>query len=143
MVGLYADIEDATTGMQLFTPKTWAIVKSMVIYIRKGCLSDHPDVNYYYAVGITKDGYPKYRCIRGTSPLEGYHHHLRLLVAQSCLSPRLLISLLRCFNYRWNNDMAADNGDLPSFYHGWYCHELVEEVQDATANWFESPSYPD
>ena len=39
--------------------------------------------------------------------------------------------------------MAADNGDLPSFYRGWYCHELVEEVQDATANWFETPSHPD
>ena len=39
VVGLYADLEDSATGMQLFTPKTWAIFKSMVIH--------HPDVNYY------------------------------------------------------------------------------------------------
>lgn len=80
-------------------------------------------------VGLTADGYPQYRCKRGTSPLEGYHHHLRLIVAQSCLSPKLLVSLLRSFNYRWNVNMAVENGDLPSFYRDFYCHEKVEEVQ--------------
>lgn len=106
VVDTFAYVKDATTGLQLFTPKTWVAFKSTIVRIRKGCISDHPDVNYHYLVGTTADGYPMYRCIRGTSPLEGYHHHLRMLVAQSCVSPRLLISLLRCFNYRWNNDMA-------------------------------------
>ena len=144
VVETFARVEDAKTGLQLFTPKTWDAFKSTIVHIRKGCVSDHPaDVNYHYQIGITTEGYPKYRCIRGTSPIEGYHHHLRMLVAQSCISPRLLISLLRCFNYRWNNDMAADNGDLPPFYRGGYCHWLVEEVQEATMNWGDEAAHPD
>ena len=76
-------------------------------------------MNYYYMIGVTKDSLPIYRCIRGTSPLEGYHHHLRMLIAQSVMSPKLLVSLLRTFNYRQNSDMAVDNGDLPAFHRGW------------------------
>jgi hypothetical protein len=129
VVDLFANVEDATTGAQLFTPKTWRVYKATLKHIRKGCLSDRLDVNYYYLVKVTKDGYPVFRCNRGTSPLEDYHHHLRMIIAQSCLSPKLLVSLLRNFNYRWNVNMGVDNGDLPPFYRGWYCHEMVEEVQ--------------
>ena len=95
-----------------------------MLHIRKGCLSDRLDVNYYYIVGHTKvhiphhhhayscftlqfalpspvlttnpqDGFPKYRCNRGTSPLEGYHHHLRLLIAQVCVRVRSLSHTVR------------------------------------------------
>ena len=118
-VKLFANVEDATTTQQLFTPKTWRVYKASLLHIRKGCLSDRLDINYYYTVGTTKDGYDIIRCNRGTSPLEGYHHHLRLIVAQSCLSPKLLVSLLRSFNYRWNLNMAVDNGNLPEFYRDW------------------------
>lgn len=128
-MALFANVEDATTELQLFTPKTWRVYKTTLSHIRKGCLSDRLDTNYYYELGTTKDGYPRYRCNRGTSPLEGYHHHLRLIIAQSCLSPRLLVSLLRSFNYRWNVNMAVDNGDLPPFYRDFYCHEKIEEIQ--------------
>ena len=79
-----------------------------------------------------------YRCVRGTNAVEGYHFHLKMLIAQSCTSPRLLVNLLRCFNYRccatcfkclsalssrathqhtrWNVDRAAENEDLPKRY---------------------------
>lgn len=63
-------------------------------------------------------------------------------MVQAGHSPRLLISLLRGWNYRWNNDMACDNGDLPPMYRGWYNHWLVEEVQEATSSWFDSPAHP-
>ena len=98
VVETFAACEDARTGMQLFTPKTFKVHRAIVAHIRKGCVSDFPDYNYYFLVGTTKDGFPIYKSVRGTSALEGYHHHLRLLVAQCCMSPRLLISLLRCFN---------------------------------------------
>ena len=100
-------------------------------------------MNYYYTTGVTKDGFPIYKCIRGTSALEGYHRHLRALVAQGCISPRLLIALLRCFNYRWNVGRSVDNEDLPPFYSGWYSHWNVESSQDATANWFDEPVHSD
>ena len=100
VVQLFAACEDAKTGKQLFTPKTWKVFTNIITHVRKGCLSDMPGYNYYYVVGVTKEGYPIYKCVRGTSPLEGYHHHLRMLVEQCCMSPRLLISLLRCFNYQ-------------------------------------------
>ena len=28
-----------------------------------------------------------YRCVRGTNAVEGYHFHLKMLIAQSCTSP--------------------------------------------------------
>ena len=37
-----------------------------------------------------QDGFPKCRCNSGTSPLEGHHHHLRLLIAQVCVHVRSL-----------------------------------------------------
>jgi len=118
VVDLYANCIDAATGKQLFTDKTWRVFRSTIKHIRKGCLSDHPDLNYYFLSRVTKDGRRVYYTIRGTSQLEGYHFHLRSLVAQASHSPRLLVSLLRGFNYRWNRDIACDNGDLPLIHRG-------------------------
>ena len=142
VVDLFANCEDAATGKQLFTPKTWRVFRSTIEHIRKGCVSDHPDLNYYFLSKVTKDGRRVYHSIRGTSQLEGYHHHLRELVAQAGHSPRMLVALLRGFNYRWNNDMAVDNGDRPSIYRGWYDHWLIEEIQEKTTSWFDEPAHP-
>jgi len=91
---------------------------------------------------VTKDGRRVYQTIRGTSQLEGYHYHLRALIAQAGHAPRLLISLLRGFNYRWNVDRAVDAGLLPPMYRGWYKHWLVEEVQEITSLLWDEPSHP-
>ena len=66
-----------------------------------------------------------------------------MLFAQGCNSPRLAISLLRCFNYRWNIERSFDNEDLPKFYRGWYSQWNVEEVQDATEDWYDEPGHGD
>jgi len=44
---------------------------SLLKHVRKGCLSDCPDINYYFATHVTKDGRRGYQTIRGTSQLEG------------------------------------------------------------------------
>ena len=112
----FATVPDAKTEAQLFTPKTWSVFTETIAHVRKGCLSDRADMNYYYTTGTTAEGFPIYKFTRGTSALEGYHHHLRMLFAQGCNSPRLAISLLRCFNYRWNIERRFDDEDLPKFY---------------------------
>ena len=66
-----------------------------------------------------------------------------MLFAQGCNSPRLAISLLWCFNYRWNIERSFDNEDLPKFYRGWCSQWNVEEVQDATEDWYDEPVHGD
>lgn len=142
VVDTYANVPNGKTEAELFTPKTWIVFKETTGHIRKGCLSDRPDLDCYYITGVMKDGFPIYKCTRGTSALEGYHRHLRALVAQGRISPRLLIASLRSFNYRWNVERSVDNEDLPSFYSGWYSHWNVESSQGATINWYDGPVHP-
>lgn len=45
-------------------------------HVEDGCISDHPDVNYYYIIQESQDGTSKntlYACIRSTSPNENHH----------------------------------------------------------------------
>ena len=46
--------------------------------MKGGWLSDPPRTDFpvYHKVGTTASGLPIYRCVRGTSQLEGYHSHL-------------------------------------------------------------------
>lgn len=42
---------------------------------------------------------------RGTSQLEGYHHHLRKVIAATNMSPGLAFKFIAEFNLRWNERM--------------------------------------
>ncbi len=142
-VDLCATVKDAATGSMLFTRQTWTTVDNLIRHIRRGCLSDCPDVNYYYIVGRTRDGMPRYRCTRGTSPLEGYHRHLHDLAAQQNMSPSLFVAILRVFNYRWNINQAVANGLIAKCYGDWYGHERIERMQTHTADWPTGRAYAD
>jgi hypothetical protein len=112
---LFGPLEDAKTGEPLFRAETRKNVKNLRKHIEKGCLSDIKGVPLYYIVG--KDcvsGLPayRYRCIRGTNSIEGYHRHLRKLLSTFIGSPRLVHSILLEFNYRWNIRMAIKNRGL-------------------------------
>eukprot|EP00956_Cyclotella_meneghiniana_P031801 scaffold84980_cov33-Cyclotella_meneghiniana.AAC.2 len=90
----FKDIPCAKTGRGLFATKHGKRAHlSALKHIRRNCLSDIPFVSYYYPVGEDKDGLTLYKCIRGTSALEGLHQKLRQLVRGFSSSPRFMKAL--------------------------------------------------
>ena len=49
--------------------------------------SDPENMDLYYNIGSASS--PEYRTFRGTSQLEGYHHHLRWMFSGFSTSPQL------------------------------------------------------
>lgn len=74
-----------------------------------------------------------FKCIRGTSPLEGYHRHLRRLFGAFSVSPHVLHKVLLRFNTRWNQNMAALYRGLPEWMSKITSYHLLDEVQRLTA----------
>ena len=61
----------------IFKKRTLDAISNLRGHILNGCLSDPEDFNMYYNIGKVTSGRSDYRTFRGTSQLEGYHHHLR------------------------------------------------------------------
>lgn len=142
VVNLMAGLEDNKTGKALFGRKAWNLYKSTLTHIRKGCMSDIPELNYYVRIGEDSNGIPIFRCLRGTSALEGYHQKVRQLIRGFNVSPRFAIALLYEFIHRWNHDIDIRILGLPprytNFYDGW---ELEEDVEVACL-WDENDAPP-
>jgi hypothetical protein len=131
-------VKDAKTDEAFFSKKTWKAYKSLMGYVRIGCISDHPDFHYYsYNKSV------KLMCARGTSSLEGYHSHLRRIIQQFHSSPELCIKILSQFNYRWNCDRLYDRGFSPENFAGFYRHYLTEEIQEKCASKTDEPVHPE
>ena len=137
VVVLFANVKDAKTGEKFFEKDAWEAYKSLLKHVRKGCLSDHPDINLYSKV----DG--KLKCARSTSNLEGYHSHVKRIIGQYASTSELCISILRQFNYRWNMDRFQDRSMHSPCYKNFYKQYLLEEIQMMTTDLFEQPIIPD
>lgn len=72
----YANIPDYKTGVPLFRPGTWAAWRKFLEHVRRGCLSDHPDIPLYIYVALDGSDKELLRCFRGSNALEGYHLHI-------------------------------------------------------------------
>ena len=67
---------------------------SQMKLIKDGFVSDPPNVNMYILLKCEASGLPVFKCIRGTTALEGFHRHLRAAV-QTCLaSPQLVEAII-------------------------------------------------
>ena len=88
-------------------------------YVQLGLLSDPPGVCLYYKVRTLKTGLVVYRCIRGTSALEGYHLHLRASrdPRARTASPRLQHAESMWFDWRWNVLATIEAGLMPAIGH--------------------------
>jgi hypothetical protein len=53
------------------------VFKNSMHYVSQGLLSDPPGMDMYLQVKVLSTGLIVYRSLRSTSPLEGYHLHLR------------------------------------------------------------------
>lgn len=137
VVNLLANIEDSKSDEPLFSKKAWSQYRSTLRHIRKGCLSDIPGETYYVQIGEDSMGIPLFKCLRGTSALEGFHQKIRQLVRGFNISPRYAIALLMEYIYRWNHDIDVRILGLlrkyADFYDGW---EIEEEIE-VTADWDE------
>lgn len=87
VVNLFADVKDAKTGKPLFNDEAWAVYRSTIRHIRKNCLSDEVGVCYYIDIGKDSLGIPLFKCVRGTSALEGFHQMIRQLIRGFNISP--------------------------------------------------------
>lgn len=67
------------------------------------CLADPFSVDEMYVqTGTWGDGIPKYSAVRGSSPLEGYHRHLALVLSGANNSAELAQGLLTEHKHEWN-----------------------------------------
>lgn len=126
---IYGKLIDAKTKLPLFRPEARDAVKRLREHIAANCVADPKGVSLYFEEG--KDpatGLTRYRCARGTNDLEGYHLHMRLLVAW-CVSPKLAHTLLLEYNYRWNLRQAIKNRGLDPSVGGFYDQPLLEAIQ--------------
>jgi hypothetical protein len=73
----YRDLKDdsrAGKGKPLFTETDRKVEAGILEAIERGFVSDPTSFSLYYEIGIDKNGLQRYRCIRGTSDLEGAIH---------------------------------------------------------------------
>ncbi|KAG5186586.1 hypothetical protein JKP88DRAFT_309481, partial [Tribonema minus] len=121
----------APTQRPFFTSKHAKIFDNSMGYIKQGLLSDPPHMDMYARVRTLQTGLVVYRSLRSTSPLEGYHLHLRqALVAGAVASgPRWLESVTNTFDFRWCVKALLRAGALPA----WVKHydlELYDVIFD-------------
>ena len=137
VVELYKDIVDAKTEKAFFSNRALRVHKSTLKHIRRNCLSDIPGVSYYIQVGKDRLGIPLYKCIRGTSALEGFHQKLRTLVRGYSNSPRFVRALMHEFIYRWNHDLEVTARSLPKDYELFYEGSALEKEIKIMRGWKE------
>lgn len=97
----FRPLVDPSTGRKFFILDHAKRFRQEMTYVRRGDLSDPPDVSMYISIGKYKSGLPQYLCLRSSSHLEGYHMHLNRVSPRcsfvfcrfhhSCLPSRLAL----------------------------------------------------
>ena len=72
----FSALVNQKTDAPFFVAGWRSILRKQLKYVAAGFLSDNPDVHYYIALPCDPGQLQKFRCVRGSSPLEGYHTHL-------------------------------------------------------------------
>lgn len=133
---LFKDAVCTKSGKTLFGTKHGKSAHlSCLKHIRRNCLSDIPFVSYYYPIGEDSDGLTLYKCIRGTSALEGLHRKLRQLVRGFSTSPRFMKALVTAYLGRWNHRIEIEIRGMPKKYEAVYDGELLDEEIEKMLSW--------
>ena len=106
-------------GKPFFVSDSWAKFKTAVTYINQGHLSDKPGFSPYTIVRQLRDGRYWLRCLRTSSPLEGYHHHLNRAQDSmaKCAGPELQNASMRLFQFFWTLKAAITANIIPYIWH--------------------------
>ena len=118
----YRELDDPETEGKFFVADAEKIFKKEIVYACEGLLSDNPKLKYYSDTPFRVDkdtGFEWFRCFRTTSPLEGYHLHLRAAQAATAkgAGPRYEISRSNLFDFAWNLNAAMKAGKMKKIYH--------------------------
>ncbi|CAN0004911.1 unnamed protein product, partial [Scytosiphon promiscuus] len=125
---VYGGLLDNKTKQPLLRPEALEAAKRLREHIVADCCSDVPKQALYFEAGKDPETLcALFRCVRGTNDLEGYHFHMRLLVAW-CLSPRLAHLLLLEHNYRWNLRQSIKNRGVSEVVGGFYDQPMLEAI---------------
>lgn len=68
---LLGDFTDPTTNLPTLNKEAQLEFEKLLKHVDLDCLSDPPDCALYFIKGKDKDGLNMYRCVRGTSDIEG------------------------------------------------------------------------
>ena len=90
-------------------------------------MSDILLLSYYFPLGKDNNGLMLYRCVCGTSVVQGLHQKLRQLVRGFSTSPRLIKSMVSTFLSRWNHKIEIGVRGLDKKYEAVYDGNMIEE----------------
>ena len=99
----FSKVIDPGSGKSFLLSSWRSLLRTQLKYVAAGLLSDCPSVSMYMAMGKMVCGLIIYRCLRGSSALEGYHAHLRRLL-EHCYSAsdETRDAIVNCFDFRFN-----------------------------------------
>jgi hypothetical protein len=106
------------------------------------CLADPFGVEEMYVqTGTWGNGIPKYSAVRGSSPLEGYHRHLALVLSGANNSAELAQGLLTEHKHEWN--MSARISKRSQKDYGLVDTRPIESIKAACARLGLADPYPE
>ncbi len=126
VLSCFKDVTDPDNNEKLFRPKTWREIHKFLAKVEAGHFSDKTGINYYVFLGKDKYGVDNYRCIRGTSALEGFHHWLKKTLSAFNARPSLVLPIVLDFCTAWAIDSESKLGIYQNI--GIYSPDLIESI---------------
>jgi len=138
--------KDYKTGRPLFKDTTKKEFKALIKHLQDGCLNDIDDVPLYYPTGTVKEGLfeglQSYRCVRGTSNIEGgIHSKLIKNMDGFSYSPELMAAHLDNVRSRYN--IRSSSRNRPNFpFLGHYDYLYLDYISMFTKEVYGKQQYP-
>lgn len=98
----FSALPNTPTGIPLLTAGAKKSAPEVLELIRRGFVSDPPDIELYVEQGRDADGLPLYRCLRGTNAVEGLHSKLIKRFTAFNADPELVDCYLALFRHQHN-----------------------------------------
>ena len=98
-----------------FFSSTWEKSKLLVQMAKLNLLCDPPGMNLYRAKGVDSYGLTTYKCSRGTSINESFHHFINQRLAGQNLVAESTYYILLKLMQKWNDSVAVTNNEI-KFY---------------------------
>lgn len=134
---------DPNTKKPLLSDQAIKEFKNLLKHVDNDCLSDPPDIPLYFEIGTCKKTkLTKYRCIRGTSDVEGaVHQKFAMKMKAWNAGPEYADACLTVLRDR-HNIRASERyrKNFPKVGH--YDHYLIDFIQDLTVSIYGLPLHP-
>jgi hypothetical protein len=89
------------------------------------------------------EDYRKFKSARGTSALESFHHHARVLIKTKNASPELYHALMSLVVWRWNVDRAVAVKKYPDYgYYNYQKLQIIHLFRKQNERFFQNKEFP-